>query len=287
MRDYIRSFRLRTLPLSVSGIILGTGLAVATTEINLHFYLVFFFALMTTLCLQILANLCNELGDFRKGTDESQTGREKYGLQAGRITEQQMKICIYTFVGLSVVFGSMLVFFSFGTLFSIPSIIFLGLGLAAIVGAITYTLGKHPYGYHGMGDLGVFLFFGLLSTMGAFYLQTETMTLRVVLAAIAISMPIIGVLNLNNIRDIENDIRYGKRTLAVRLGKTGSRVYQSVLLIGSMILFACIGAYYPLVFAPVFLHHIVYLFKHDGHELDRLLPILSITTLLIAFLAIL
>ena len=282
---YIPSLRLRTLPLSLSGIILGSGLASKGLQSSFDWF-VFGWAVLTTLCLQILSNLSNELGDALKGTDAGQQGRAAYGLQAGTVTLQEMKRMIVVFIFLSIVFGMALVLTAFDTFFCIRSLVFLGLGALAIMGAMTYTLGRHNYGYKGLGDLGVFLFFGLLSTMGSFYLQTKTMTAEVVHAAVAIAMPIIGVLNLNNIRDIENDRLHGKRTLASRLGKRRAKIYHAGLLAVCFVLFVCLRHYWVLLALPVIVWHVWYIFRHDGHDLDRQMPVLMFTTLVIAALAI-
>ena len=168
MNPYIQSLRLRTLPLSVSGIILGTGLAAKSSElVTGHWSLVIFtLSILTTLSLQILSNLCNELGDAQKGTDADQSGREAYGLQSGALTERTMRRMIGGFIGLSVLFGSALVYMAL-PLWSTAFFVFFALGALAIIGAIKYTLGKHSYGYVGLGDFGVFVFFGLLSTISA------------------------------------------------------------------------------------------------------------------------
>jgi len=283
---YIPSLRLRTLPLSLSGIILGSGMAFSGMQSAFDWY-VFGWAVLTTLCLQILSNLSNELGDALKGTDAGQQGRVAYGLQAGTVTVKEMQRLIVLFICLSVVFGLALVLTAFDTFLCVDSAVFLGLGALAIIGAMTYTLGKHNYGYMGLGDLGVFLFFGLVSTMGSFYLQTRTLTIEVLLAAVAIAMPNVGVLNLNNIRDIDNDILHGKRTFASRLGKTGAKIYHAVLLAVCFGIFVGLQHYWVLLALPVIVWHVSYIFRHDGHDLDRQMPVLMFTTLAIAVLAIL
>ena len=281
MNKYIPSLRLRTLPLSMSGIILGTGLARPNID-----WFVFGWALLTTLSLQILSNLSNELGDAQRGTDAEQQGRAAYGLQTGALTENEMKRMIVLFIFLNIVFGSALVLTAFDTFFCWKSAVFLGLGALAIVAAMTYTLGKHNYGYKGFGDLGVFLFFGLLSTMGGYYLQTQTMTTEVVLAAVAIGLPIVGVLNLNNIRDMDNDLQHGKRTFASLLGKTGGKIYHICLLTVCFALFVWLQKYWVLCALPVIVWHVIYIFRHEGHELDLQMPVLMFTTIAIAALAI-
>lgn len=279
MNPYIQSLRLRTLPLSVSGIILGTGLA------SHHNWLVFALAICTTLSLQILSNLCNELGDAQKGTDADQQGREAYGLQAGTITEKQMKVEIWLFLGLCMVFGILLIYCAFGSLFNMRSLAFEGLGIIALIGAITYTLGKHNYGYKGYGDLGVFLFFGLLSTMGAYYLQMQSLSWDIAACGAAIGLPCVGVLNLNNIRDMSHDIEHGKRTFASCLGQQGARRYHTLLIVGCLAVFCTYGHWWTLCISPVWAWHLWYVWTHT-EKLDKQMPILMFSTLIVSILAL-
>ncbi len=282
MSPYIQSLRLRTLPLSMSGIVLGTGLAGWSN------WLVFVLAILTTLSLQILSNLSNELGDALKGTDTDQHGREAYGLQAGTITQNEIKTMIWIFAGLCVVFGTALIFAAFG----IPTIndpssiinilIFFALGLLAMIGAVTYTLGKHSYGYMGLGDLGVFLFFGLLSTLGGYYLQTLTLTAEVIGCGIAIGLPCVGVLNLNNIRDMSNDRAHGKRTFASMLGVRGGKIYHTCLLTICLTIFVMFGQWWVLCVAPIWAWHLYFIWTHESSELDKQMPVLMLSTLVVA-----
>jgi 1,4-dihydroxy-2-naphthoate octaprenyltransferase len=297
MSPYITSLRLRTLPLSVAGIILGSGLAYSRSPFNFQLS-TFLLAVLTALCLQILSNLSNELGDALKGTDADQHGRQAYGLQAGTITVQQMKRMIILFVILSVLFGTALIGVAFWatpytvhctpyTVHPTPytnTLIFLLLGALAIIGAIKYTLGKHSYGYMGLGDLGVFLFFGLLSTMGAYYLQTQTLTWEVFWAGVAVGLPCVGVLNLNNLRDMTNDRKHGKRTLASLLGEKGGRIYHSCLLAACLIIFVLYGHLWTLILCPVWAWHLWFVWSHDEH-LDRQMPVLMFSTLALSILA--
>ena len=282
MNPYIQSLRIRTLPLSVSGIILGTGLA-GQTVFSIQ-WSVFSLAICTTLSLQILSNLANELGDALKGTDADQHGRAAYGLQSGKITKQAIIKMIWMFGGLSVAFGLALICIAF-PMGSTPFWVFIGLGALAIVGAITYTLGKHSYGYMGLGDLGVFVFFGLLSTLGAFYLQTQMMTEEVVWSGIAIGLPCVGVLNLNNIRDMANDRLHGKRTFASFLGPKGARCYHTLLLIGCLAIFAVYGHWWTLCILPVWIWHVWYIWTHTT-RLDLQMPVLMVSTLVVTVLRI-
>ena len=291
MSPYITSLRLRTLPLSVAGIILGSGLAYSLSPFTFQLS-TFILAVLTALCLQILSNLSNELGDALKGTDADQHGREAYGLQAGTITMQQMKRMIILFVILSVLFGTALIGVAFWDeislspfTFHLSPFIFLLLGALAIIGAIKYTLGKHSYGYMGLGDLGVFLFFGLLSTMGAYYLQTQTLTWEVFWAGVAVGLPCVGVLNLNNIRDMNNDRAHHKRTLASALGSKGARIYHSLLLIGAMTIMVLYGHYWTLCVLPVWCWNLSYLWTQPESKLDKQMPVLMFSTLVFSVLA--
>ena len=284
-KAYIRSLRLRTLPLSMSGIILGSGLAYTHPSAHPFSIVTFLLAIGTTLCLQILSNLSNELGDAQKGTDSNQQEREAYGLQAGTISVRQMNGMILLFLGLSIIFGSLLIFSAFGSFFKIQSIVFICLGILAIIGAVTYTLGKHNYGYIGLGDLGVFLFFGLLSTMGAYYLQAQAMSMEVFWCGAAIGLPCVGVLNLNNIRDMSNDRLHGKHTFASLLGPRGGRVYHTCLLVGCVSIFAAFGHLWTLCITPVWAWHLWYVWTHND-KLDKQMPVLMFTTLIVAVLAL-
>lgn len=266
----------------MSGIVLGTGLAGWSN------WSVFVLAILTTLSLQILSNLSNELGDALKGTDTDQHGREAYGLQAGTITQNEIKTMIWIFAGLCVVFGTALIFAAFG----IPTInnpssiinilIFFALGLLAMIGAVTYTLGKHSYGYMGLGDLGVFLFFGLLSTLGGYYLQTQTLTAEVIGCGIAIGLPCVGVLNLNNIRDMSNDRAHGKRTFASMLGVRGGKIYHTCLLTICLTIFVMFGQWWVLCVAPIWAWHLYFIWTHESSELDKQMPVLMLSTLVVA-----
>ena len=278
MNPYIQSLRIRTLPLSVSGIILGTGLA------GWLRWDVFALAIGTTLSLQILSNLANELGDALKGTDTDQHGRAAYGLQSGKITKQAIIKMIWLFGGLSVAFGLALICTAF-PMGSTPFWVFIGLGLLAIIGAVTYTLGKHSYGYMGLGDLGVFVFFGLLSTLGAFYLQTRTMLDEVIWLGIAIGFPCVGVLNLNNIRDMANDRLHGKRTFASLLGPRGARCYHTMLLTGCLTICVSFGHYWVLCILPIWIWHLWFIWTHC-QKLDKQMPILMFSTLIVSILAL-
>ena len=248
-------------------------------------WVIFALAILTTLSLQILSNLCNELGDAQKGTDAEQQGRAAYGLQAGTITVKQIKNMIALFIGLCVLFGTALVLTAFSIQTSAISIIvFLGLGALAIIGAMTYTLGKHSYGYMGLGDLGVFVFFGLVSTLGGYYLQLQSLSNEIIWCGIAIGLPCVGVLNLNNIRDMNNDRAHGKRTLASLLGVRGGKIYHTCLMVACIFIFVCFGHYWVLCVSPIWAWHLWFIWTHESSSLDKQMPVLMLSTLVVAAL---
>lgn len=286
---YIASFRLRTLPLSLSGIFLGTLLAKAD---GFFHTLPFVFAVATTLCLQILSNLANELGDLQKGTDNAERLGPIRSIQSGALTLTEFKRTIIVFVLLSVISGSVLVYTAFDSLFSRDGIIMLLLGGAAIIAAIKYTVGKNAYGYHGLGDLFVFLFFGLLSVMGAYFLMAHQINALLLLPASAIGLLSTGVLNLNNMRDVENDRACGKRTIPVLIGVHKAKIYHFILIIGA---FVCMSSYVFLhkhtpsdflflLTLPLFIFHLLKVTKNQGRSLDPQLKVLSLSTLLFAII---
>lgn len=286
---YIASFRLRTLPLSLSGIFLGTLLAKAD---GFFHTLPFVFAVATTLCLQILSNLANELGDLQKGTDNAERLGPIRSIQSGALTLTEFKRTIIVFVLLSVISGSVLVYTAFDSLFSWDGIIMLLLGGAAIIAAIKYTVGKNAYGYHGLGDLFVFLFFGLLSVMGAYFLMAHQINALLLLPASAIGLLSTGVLNLNNMRDVDNDRACGKRTIPVLIGVHKAKIYHFILIIGA---FVCMSSYVFLhdhtpsdflflLTLPLFIFHLIKVTNNQGRSLDPQLKVLSLSTLLFAII---
>lgn len=222
-KAWIKAFRLRTLPLSFSNIILGTALA------SLHFdidYTVFGLILSTTLLLQIVSNLANDYGDAKKGTDNDNRVGPERAVQSGIISLQQMKIGIGISSVLAFISGIALLFTAFKGQINIYFILFLGLGVGAIAAAIKYTVGKKAYGYSGMGDLFVFIFFGLVGVLGTYYLLTQSLNWLMVLPAITMGCLSTAVLNLNNMRDINNDKAVGKNTLVVKMGSKLAKTYH-------------------------------------------------------------
>lgn len=297
LRYYIQSFRPRTLPLSVSGIILGSSLALREDilEGESFSWIVFGLAILTTLSLQIVTNLSNELGDMLKGTDNENRLGPHGALQSGILTPLTYKRMIVIFTIVSILLGIGLLKVAFGSIFSKESLWLLFSGGLAIVAAITYTLGSKPYGYRGLGDVSVFIFFGLLSTLGSYYLfRPFPDELWMILPpAITAGCFITGVLNVNNIRDYENDATHGKNTLIVKIGPVRGKIYHFLLIIGGWVLmleytlvsFGSILDLLYLLSLPLFIWHLREMSRKNGRTLDPQLKVLSLSTLSFCLLA--
>ena len=224
---WISAFRLRTLPLALSSTILGSFLAFAREEFK---WAVLILAALTTLFLQVLSNLANDYGDARKGADgEKRIGPQRV-TQAGLVSYSKMKIMIGIFIGLSLLSGSLLIWFGLRGGTPRGFVLFFLLGFSAIIAAMKYTMGKRPYGYVGLGDVMVFIYFGILGVAGTYFLHTGSLHATILLPASSIGLFSMGVLNLNNMRDRENDAANGKQTLVVRMGIAWAKVYHVVLL---------------------------------------------------------
>jgi len=223
---WINAFRLRTLPLAFSCIIMGSGLAFGDDQFNLT---VFVLALITTLFLQILSNLANDYGDFVKGTDNKNRVGPERTLQAGLITKDEMVTAMWIIALLCSVFGVWLIYEGTKGLDLHRAGLFAILGLAAMGAAVKYTMGKNPYGYAGLGDVFVFLFFGWLGVIGSYFLHTHSIDIKIVLPASAIGFFTTAVLNINNMRDHEADAKSGKDTLVVRIGISWAKRYHFML----------------------------------------------------------
>ncbi len=232
MENWLKAARLRTLPLSVSGVLLGGAYANYQEKFDI---LIFVFSLLTTISFQVLSNFANDYGDGIKGTDKNRVGEQRM-VAGGFISAQQMKrVVIYNSI-LSFFLSIILIYLSFGKDNFLLSLLFLILGIASITAAIKYTVGKSAYGYSGFGDIFVFIFFGLVAVIGSNFLYTKQIDFKLLLPAFAIGMMSIAVLNLNNMRDIDNDKIAGKNTLIVKFGSKFGLMYQRFLLIGGLIL---------------------------------------------------
>ncbi len=238
---WLESLRPKTLPLGLIAIVTGSSLAYWTGHFELPIALL---AILTAGTLQILSNLANDYGDAVKGTDTEERLGPLRGMQKGVITPAQMKKALIINVIISCVSGIALIIVACKK--PEDAIGFLVMGLLAIVAAITYTVGKRPYGYMGLGDISVLIFFGWLSVIGTYYLQANAFNIVTLLPATACGLLSVAVLNINNMRDLENDIQAGKNTLAVRLGASGSRIYHTCVIAIAII---CL-----IVFTLIYMH---------------------------------
>ena len=282
--------RLRTLPLSLAGVLLGILLAVADNHVDL---LTAVLICLTTVSLQILSNLSNELGDVLHGTDTEDRQGPQYGLNSGIMSIADMKVLIGIFVGICILFGTLMTWRAFGTLLDLTPILVLMLGAAAIAGAMKYTLGRNPYGYRAKGDIYVFLFFGLVSVLGSYFVCTKGLGLhwKLLLPAAGIGCLCVGVLNVNNIRDMKTDA-VNRVTVAIKLGLRGARIYQTILIVTGLsamvaYCFLCWPSWWHwlwLVTLPLFGLHLRGVWTLQDRALDRMLPLLVMSTFALSLL---
>lgn len=291
LKACVTAMRLRTLPLSLAGVSLGLMLAASDYVLRPW---VAFFTLATTVFLQILSNVSNELGDFLSGTDrlEDRNG-PAYTLSSGSLKERDFKVMIWVYVLLCICGGLGMIWFSFGTFFSLGALIVALIGIAAISGAMKYTLGRNPYGYRGLGDLYVFIFFGIVAVLGSYFVAAhEIRTWILVLPAAAMGCLSAGVLNVNNIRDMESDA-LTRRTIPVRIGEKNAKIYHTALIAGGWILMTAYAMlrvfdlwhYLYVLSLPLFAVHLAGVWRHSGKALDAQLPLLVFSSFLFAFLA--
>ncbi|MDA9303672.1 1,4-dihydroxy-2-naphthoate octaprenyltransferase [Flavobacteriaceae bacterium] len=286
---WISACRLRTLPLSISGAIVGSGIAYSRGFFDSS---VFALTIATTLSLQILSNLANDYGDGIKGTDnENRIGPER-ALQSGKISPKQMQNAIIFNVISCLILVVSLIYTAFGAKQFLTSLVFICLGVLAIVAAIKYTVGASAYGYKALGDVMVFLFFGWLSVLGTYFLYSKQIDFLMLLPASTIGLLSTGVLNLNNMRDIESDRLSNKQTLAGYLGSKQSKIYHQLLVVFSMVL---IGFYsfltmnssmYFLIiaFIPFLVHLNIIRNTINPKDYDPQLKVLALSTFLLAII---
>lgn len=287
---WLHAFRLRTLPLALSSIIMASMLAASTHKFS---WSITILATLTTLLLQILSNLSNDYGDAVSGIDNDERVGPVRAIQSGAISAEEMKQMMILFVGLALVSGLLLIYQGTYHLEMSYGLIFIMLGVAAITAAIKYTVGKNPYGYRGMGDFYVFVFFGLIGTMGTYFLQTSTLPFSIFFPAFSVGLLSVGVLNVNNMRDIINDEQSGKRTIVVMLGSHIAKIYH-LLLIGVAFLSALIyvvinyaslyNFLFLIAFIPLVFHARRVWTNNEPVLLDPELKILALCTLLFSVL---
>lgn len=279
--------RLKTLPLALSGALIGNFIALSENNSSFN-YLVFSLCITTAVLIQILSNFANDYGDFTNGADTDE--RTDRLLTTGDISLKQMKFSVYFVGALTLLFGILLLFFAFGV-YSASFWAMLALGVAGILSAYFYTAGKKPYGYYGLGDLFVFVFFGLVSVLGAYFLQTQTINWGISALAVAIGLLSVGVLNVNNIRDINSDKMKGKNTLPVKMGKNNALIYHFAVLFSSVLLIAAFYFYANqavpysriLMFLTLLGFHFVFVKKAETRmDYNKQLKYLSLSTLFIS-----
>ena len=290
MKAWLNAARLRTLPLSLSGVVTGTAIANFYQEKN---YLIFLLTLLTTIAFQVTSNFANDYGDGVKGTDNEDRIGPKRAMQSGLLTSSELKNGIGIAIAISLILVVCVIYVSFGTENLQMILVFFGLGLLSIWAAIKYTVGKSAYGYRGLGDVFVFLFFGLLAVMGTLFLYTKAISWSAILPAIAIGALSTGVLNLNNLRDFDSDKKAGKNTMIVKIGKHRGKIYHYALLsvsflciIGFLVIHADSWLQFMplLAYVPILVHLRRVQTIEDPKSFDPELKKLALSTFLLAVL---
>lgn len=229
-KAWLSAMRLRTLPLAMASTITGSFLALHQGCFS---WTLFVLTAVTTILLQINSNLANDYGDFQKGTDNDERVGPMRALQSGVLKSTEVRNGIWLFSALSLLSGALLLYMA--PIDWIEKGVLFVFGLLAIYASIKYTAGSNPYGYRGLGDLSVVLFFGFLGVIGAYFIQTAKFDVSIILPALSIGCFSAGVLNVNNTRDILSDKATGKMTLAVKLGERGARIYHVGILVLGLI----------------------------------------------------
>lgn len=290
VKSWIKAARLRTLPLAMSGILMGAALSYLNGGFNPT---VTILAIVTALFIQIFSNFANDYGDSQKGTDNQHRVGPKRTVQSGEISSKQMKLGMIVLIILSLTAGIWLVAEGTKGLDLTTFLLFLLFGIIALIAAYRYTAGSNPYGYAGFGDVAVFLFFGILPVAGTYFLNTHQINPELFLPAISIGLFSTGVLNLNNMRDIENDRNSGKNTIVVRMGSSRAKTYHSLLILSGMlasVLFIAMNGksifHWLFVLAfPLFIRDLVQIDKiTESRQYDPFLKKLSLATLLFTLL---
>ncbi len=290
VRSWISAARLRTLPLSISGIVTASA---AAMKAGSYTVLIFILALATTLGFQILSNFANDYGDGIKGTDNDDRVGPARAMQSGLLTARELKYGMIITAAITLLLASMLIFVAFGNENFVLSVVFFNLGIAALIAAVTYTVGKKAYGYRALGDVFVFIFFGIVGVAGCYFLYEQSLTNYILLPAITIGLLSASVLNLNNMRDRLADAKVNKNTLAVVLGGKTVKLYHALLIIIaflSALIYFFLKAedqldYLPLIaFIPLFLN-VVKVFKNESPALlDPELKKVALSTFLFSIL---
>ncbi|EDP70586.1 1,4-dihydroxy-2-naphthoate octaprenyltransferase [Flavobacteriales bacterium ALC-1] len=290
IKPWLSAMRLRTLPLSVSGIILGSCFAYYNGHFNPW---VMVLAILTTMSLQVLSNLANDYGDGVRGTDNDERVGPERAIQSGEITPEEMLEAIKKNILIVIVLTLSLIWVAFGPTNFLFLLLFVFFGGLSVYAALNYTMGDSPYGYRALGDIFVFIFFGLMSTIGSYLLYMHTIDHVVILPALALGMLSVGVLNLNNMRDIGPDANAGKITLAVKLGIENAKKYHFSLIIGAMVLSVIFSILYYvepynfmylIAFLPLISHIKKIKVAKTADDFDSQLKVLALSTFLFSLL---
>ena len=302
MKNWIEAARIRTLQHSVSGIMVGSLYALANptnsilTPTQVFNWTIFGFAMLTTLGLQILSNFANDYGDGIKGTDNEDRVGPKRAIQSGVISPADMKKAMLITAVLTLFSSMALIYVSFHDKYFLFSLFFLALGILAIASAVKYTVGNSAYGYKGFGDVFVFIFFGLVSTLGVNFLYSKQFDWQLVLPATAIGLFSVGVLNLNNMRDEDSDRKSNKNTLVVKMGGAKAKIYHYCLIITAMVLVLIFAIIYNgvgfridqyaflVAFFPLLSHLKIVYYCSEPRALDPQLKKLAISTFLLSLI---
>lgn len=288
LKLWIQAARLRTLPLSVSGIIVGSALAFSSVGFNA---MLFGLLMLTTILLQVLSNFANDVGDYEHGTDNAERIGPQRGLQAGGLSLKEMKCGVAVAAVVAFLSGVAMLYTAFGIDANFWA--FLAFGILTIIAALRYTMGRNPYGYRGLGDVMVLVFFGWATTIGSYYIICQQITWQILVLGFGIGFLSMGVLNINNMRDAETDAKTGKRTIIVKLGVKFGQVYHLILCVLGVSAFAvCILAdRKPLALlwilppAVLLIMHGIRIFTCSNVKtIDPELKKLSLSTLLMAVL---
>lgn len=288
IKYWIKAARLRTLPLSLSGVLLGCALA-----IDLWWqYPLFWWAMATTIGFQVLSNFANDYGDGVKGTDAKRNGEARM-VASGLISAKQMKWAVWASGILTFFSATIVVFMAFGQQHYLLSFLFFNLTLLALWAGVRYTVGGDAYGYSGWGDIFVFAFFGLLAVLGSSVLFIKHLDFYLIFPAITVGLLSVAVLNLNNMRDADQDREIGKRTLAVRMGFHTAKIYHNILVLGALLsalIFAFLKAKelwswcFVLAFIPLGIHLIRVQKISEPADFDAELKKVALSTFLYALL---
>ena len=286
MAIWIDAMRPRTLPLAIASIVMGSALAASRPPFS---WAITLLAIATAVLLQILSNLANDYGDWQHGADSTQREGPQRAVQSGAISSRKMLLAVGISVSLSILCGLALLWVAFGPQARQFFFVFVLIGAAAILAAIGYTAGLRPYGYAGLGDLAVLIFFGWVAVMGTYFLQTKRLDWDILLPATGCGLLAVAVLNINNIRDRRSDQLAGKNTIPVRLGLQPARVYHWLLLITAVVMavayvllnFSSPWQFLFVLTVPLLIRNGVLVWRTSSpQQLNPLLKQLSITTLL-------